>query len=523
MATAHVPESTEGPSRTQLVYTVPIYLKTAKQADFNPILTSLRPSSTTGRSALPREPMAMLHMASRSRQTRVPRKTTELLEWLKTDRQGLATLCGFDRIPSRSTLRKVFAELDALKNETRIVKTQITKLLRKERGKPKRETRGKPKAIAEGLKRRVDRDRVRTQKEGEDSQRRVPLKRNRHWKKIEDYRKSRLDCALGIFQFADMFPDDEAAEQFIVDARWPDGVVECPEPNCSSLDVVEIRSQKMRTWRCRGCGRRFNALTCTTLQGIHGSWRSVVLAVYCSIHFPQYTGLSMACALKTDHQTKGHHTVLRLKHHIFQAMEEELPPFSGICQLDDTLIGTVNGVPVSVIGCVEKESGRVRAEVIVGEINKANSTQFIKTATTKDAQLLTDQSGKYPYGLRKRLTVNHSIPEMARWIEKRRLLVTTNTIESFWALLKSFLRIHHAVTLRHLYLYVAAAAWHIGHQREPIVDQMRALLCNSHQVCSRLPKEQPEALLAFQLDLQPLANQAAPKPAPSSKRMPRAA
>ena len=47
MATAHVPESTEGPSRTQLVYTVPIYLKTAKQADFNPILTSLRPSSTT--------------------------------------------------------------------------------------------------------------------------------------------------------------------------------------------------------------------------------------------------------------------------------------------------------------------------------------------------------------------------------------------------------------------------------------------------------------------------------------------
>ncbi len=202
----------------------------------------------------------------------------------------------------------------------------------------------------------------------------------------------------------------------------------------------------MRTWRCRGCGRRFNALTCTTLQGIHGSWRSIVLAVYCSIQFPQYTGLSMACALKTDHQTKGHHTVLRLKHHIFQAMEEELPPFSGICQLDDTLIGTVNGVSVSVIGCVEQESGQIRAEVIVGEINKDNSTQFIKTATTKDAQLLTDQSGKYPYGLRKRLTVNHSIPEMARWIEKRQLLVTTNTIESFWALLKSFLRIHRAVT-----------------------------------------------------------------------------
>ena len=200
------PESTEGPSRTQLVYTVPIYLKAAKQTDFNPISpASDHPPRRDARLCLGSRWQCCTWPADPDR-PESPGRQPNCWEWLKTDRQGLATLCGFDRIPSRSTLRKVFAELDALKNETRIVKTQITKLLRKERGKPKRETRGKPKAIAEGLKRRVDRDRVRTQKEGEDSsQRRVPLKRNRHWKKIEDYRKSRLDCALGIFQLRTCF------------------------------------------------------------------------------------------------------------------------------------------------------------------------------------------------------------------------------------------------------------------------------------------------------------------------------
>ena len=511
MATAHATDLTEVPSRLQLMYEVPVYMEEVKQADLTSILSSLSPSSNTGRPALSRIPMVRLYMISQSRQTRVPRKITPLLEWLNSDRNGLATLCGFDRTPSRSTLRSVFKELDALKNETRIVKTVITRLLREQRGKPQRETRGKPTAISKGLKRKADRN-----KEAKDPRRKAGRRRNRDWKKAEDYRKSRIDCAFGILQFADMFPDDEAAERFVVDTRWPGGVVKCPEPNCSSLDVVEIRGYKMRTWRCRKCDRRFHALTCTTLQGVHGSWRLILLAVYCCIQFNHFTALSLACALKTDAQTKAHRTALGLRHRIFQAMEEDLPQFSGNCQIDDTLIGTVNGVPVSVIGCLNKETGQVRAEVIVGEMELDKSTPFIKTATTKDSQLLTDQTDKYPYGLRKRLTVNHSVPEFARWVEETHQLITTNGIESFWSILKEFLSIHRAVTLRHLYLYVAAAAWHISHQDEPLVDQMRALFRNSHEAWSRPVREKHDALLSFQLEVQPSS-----KPAPSSKRMPR--
>ncbi len=519
MAPDHtIHSTTDGPSRPRLFYGVSTYIEAANQADFSPILSRLSLSPKAGRPALSRTPMVMLYMISQSQQTRVPRRITPLLECLRTDRD-LATLCGFDAIPSESTLRRVFAKLDALNNETRIVRASITKRLREKQGKLKRQARGKPKAIKKGIKRKADRDR----QKAKVSRRRVPLKRKRDWRKSEDYRKSRLNCALGVFQFADMFPNDEAAEHFIVDARWPDGVVMCPEPNCHSHDVVELRGHTKRTWSCRRCGRRFNALTCTTLQGVQGPWRLILLAVYCCLQFNHPTGLSLACAMKTDDRTKVHKTAVDLHHRICQAMEEELPRFSGTTQFDDTLIGTIDGVPINVRGFSNNESGQFRTAVLVGEINKNNSTQIIKDNTTEDSVLLTDQSDDYPYGLRERLTVNHSIPEMVRWDEKHQVLVTTNGVECFWSLLKLFLLLHRAVTLRHLYLYVAAATWHINHLREPIVDQMRALIRNSHQAWARPAREAPEDHLDFQLELQPSEVAAPSKPAPSSRRRSRAA
>ena len=502
--------TTDGPSRLRLFYSVSTYIEAAKQADLSPILNSLSLSTKAGRPELPRTPMVMLYMLSRSRQTEVPRKIKLLMEWLKADPDGRATPCGFDDI---------FAKLDALKNEVHIVRASITKLLREKQGKPKRQARGKPKAIKKGIKRKADRDR----QKAKVSRRRVPLKRKRNWRKSEDCRKSKLDCALGILQFTDMIPDDEAAEHIIVNARWPDGEVMCPELNCHSQDVVELRGHKRRTWSCRRCGRRFNALTCTTLQGVQGPWRLILLAVYCCLQFSHTTGLSLACALKTDDRTKAHKTGLSLHHRIFQAMEEELPRFSDTTQFDDTLVGTIDDVPVNVRCFLDNESGQVRTAVLVGEINQENSTQAINDKTTEDALLLTDQSDDYPYGLRKRLTVNHSIPEMARWDEEHQVLVTTNGVEGFWSLLKLFLLLHRAVTLRHLYLYVAAATWHINHLREPIVDQMRALIRNSHQVWARPEREASEDLLDYQLELQTSEAAAASKPEPSSRRRSRAA
>ena len=492
--------STLGPSRPQLIYSVPTFMEAAEQANLDRIREHLQTPSGTGRPPLDRDPMIKLYLASRSRRTEVPREMTPLLEQLENGSHDLATLCGFDQIPSRSTLRTVFLELDGLKKEVRLTQADIVRLLKGKNGKPKRDTKGKPRQITKG---RVIKDK---------------RKRRRNPKKANAYRKMRLTCAMGVFQFEERIPDEKAAEAFIVDARWPDGVVRCPNPNCGSDDVVEVRRRKHRTWRCLQCERRFHALTHTTLKGVHGSWRALLLAVYCSLQFPYQSALSLACALKTDGRTRNHRTSLRLLHRIFEALEVDLLPITGDFQTDDTLIGNVDGIPVTVLGCVSEETGRVVAEVIVGEVELANSTPFIEKATDKNARMMSDESNKLPWGIRTRLTVNHKKKKYVRWYEAHHKLATSNSMESFWAALKLFLHMHRSLTLRHLYLYVAAAAWHIGNLSVPTVDQMKAVIRNAHVAWLRPAKEIPEELLDFQMEIQAYKGPAKPKPARKTRR-----
>lgn len=475
-------------------------MEAVEQAKLDRIREHLQTPSGTGRPPLDRDPMIKLYLASRSLRTEVPRDMTSLLERLETDWHDLATLCGFDQIPSRSTLRTVFLELDGLQNEVRLTQADIGRRLKGKDGKPKRDTKGKPRQITKG---RVVKDK---------------RKRRRNPKKANAYRKMRLTCALGVFQFEELIPDEKAAEAFIVDARWPDGVVRCPNPNCGTDDVVEVRRRKHLTWRCRQCGQRFHALTNTTLKGVHGSWRTLLLAVYFCVQFPYNSALSLACALKTDARTRNHRTSLRLMHRIFEALEVDLPVITGDFQTDDTLIGNVDGVPVTVIGCVNEATGRVVAEVIVGEVELANSTPFIKKVTDKKARMMSDESNKLPWDIRTRLTVNHKNKRYVRWYPDHHKLATTNSMESFWAALKLLLRMHRALTLRHLYLYVAAAAWHIGNLSVPVVDQMKAVIHNANVAWLRPAREVPEELLDFQMELLASKGPAKPKPARNTRR-----
>ena len=491
---------TPGPSRLQLIYSLPTFMEAVEGANLDRIREPLLSPSGTGRPPLDRDPMIKAYLASCSRRTEVPRDMSLLLEHLRSDQHALATLCGFDQIPSRSTLSTVFLKLDGLKNEVRLTQAEIGRLLKGKDSKPKRDTKEKPCQITKGRN---------------PNERR---KRRRNSKGANTYRKMRLTCALGVFQFEELIPNENAADEFFADARWPDGVVRCPETHCGSENVVEARRRKHRTWRCQQCGKRFHALTNTMLKGVHGSWRAILLAIYFCLQFPYQSALSLACALKTNERTKSHRTSLRLVHRIFEALEVNQPAITGDFQTDDTLIGNVDGIPVTVIGCVSEDTGQVHADVIVGEVELANSTPFIEKTTDKNARMMSDESNKLPWGIRTRLTVNHKEKKYVRWYEEHHKLATSNWMESFWAALKLFLLTHRSVTLRHLYLYVAAAAWHIGNLSIPVVDQMKAVIRNAHVAWLRPAREIPEELLDFQLELPASRGRAKPKPAPKTRR-----
>lgn len=516
MPPAFTHDSTTAPSHLQLYYDLAAYVEAARQVDLSPITDCLPVVNTTGRPRIFREELAIILLASRSRQTDVPSDlgaSRKMVAYLRANGELIRSLFSCDKIPSRNTIVTALRELNSLGNQFRIVQEKIRPQLQGKDGTPKRLHQGKPQAIGQATKAR----------------RKADSRRRRTKRNTDKYRKARLGAALGLFQFTELYPDEATAESAFIDARWPDGVVTCPQPRCGSEDVVEVRRRKRRTWRCRACGRSFHAVTCTTFQGTYGSWRTLLLAIYFCLQFPYDSSLTMATALKTDERTMVHKTALRIQHRIFLAMDEALPPLQGYFQTDDTLIGYVqventltgntDAVPIAILGMVSEDTGHVKIEVVRGQVKRENWGPFIERGTDPQAIMLSDATNDCPFGVRIRLIVNHSKPllswpgpRFAQWYEEFRKLVTTNKIENFWRILKMLLLAHRGFTLRHLHLYVNAAAWHATHLMEPIEDQMKALIRNSHAVWVRAATEVDDTPLEFNLELQPVSPSNQPEP-----------
>ena len=64
----------------------------------------------------------------------------------------------------------------------------------------------------------------------------------------KSYRKG-----ISLVEITNMFPNDEAAENWITEQRWPDGPY-CP--HCGSLNVQSGIKHSSMTHRCRDCPKR---------------------------------------------------------------------------------------------------------------------------------------------------------------------------------------------------------------------------------------------------------------------------
>ena len=61
---------------------------------------------------------------------------------------------------------------------------------------------------------------------------------------------------LSLTKLFKMFPDDETAERWFIETRWPNGVA-CP--NCGSANIANCR--KPQPYRCRDCRKSFSVKT----------------------------------------------------------------------------------------------------------------------------------------------------------------------------------------------------------------------------------------------------------------------
>ena len=265
---------------------------------------------------------------------------------------------------------------------------------------------------------------------------------------------------LTLFQ---KFQDNDQAIAYLESIRWKSGVT-CPY--CQSDKTCKHQEKEKKRWQCWNCQKSFSVTVGTIFHHSHiplNKWFWLI-----SLMLNAKKGLS-ACQAARD-LGMNRPTVWSMMHRIRKAMQtEEAALLQGIVEMDECYVG---GKPrkgdhdddednkpkrgrgtkkTPVLGIVARE-GEVRLESADKmRLTSHNLMEFVrKHVNPKLATLMTDEYTGYKRmkSLLPHETINHSK-------EYVRGTIHTNTIESFWAILKrGILGQFHWVSKKYLQSYL---------------------------------------------------------------------
>ena len=284
---------------------------------------------------------------------------------------------------------------------------------------------------------------------------------------------------LSTSQFFKMFPDDAVAEQWIIKARWPNGIA-CPD--CGSFSVNTQEKHKTMPFRCRDCRKKFSAKTGTPMHSAKVAYRDWLYAVYLiSTNLKGVSSMKLHRELEISQKSAWH-----LAHRIRKGLaQKEQEQFSGPVEADESYFGGKrhnmskskrSGMegrgPVgktAVVGIKGRPSNRVRAEV-VSNTTSEKLQEFVLDSIESGAEIYTDEAKAYE-SLPNHAAVKHSRLEYVCG------QVHTQGIESFWAMLKrAHLGTFHRLSPRHLHRYVDEFVGRHNMRDWDTLEQMGALV-----------------------------------------------
>ena len=286
---------------------------------------------------------------------------------------------------------------------------------------------------------------------------------------------------IALTELFSLFPDNEAATQWLEAQRWPGGP-RCPK--CGGDNVATMKNARPMPYRCRPCQKFFSVRTGTVFARSHIPLQKWVIGIYLYA-----TSLKGVSSMKLHRDLKiTQKSAWFMAHRIRRAMEADGLIFAGPVEVDETYVGGKprhpQGGPVKrakkgrgtkkqpVVGLKDRATGRVRAKM-VNRVDKATLQEFVNSQTFDWTKIYTDEWAAYR-GLTNHEFVNHGAKQ---YVHDQ---AHTNGIESFWSLLKrGYHGTYHKMSVKHLNRYVAEFSGRQEVRGEDTIEQMKHIVAGA--------------------------------------------